>query len=86
MNEYIYFNNENKPIYAASKPMEFENQTLCVKLEFDNSFDRKLVLNAIFGNTKERINIKALNKRINALWDAVEYLRTELKYITTGKG
>jgi len=52
MKEYIYFNDKDEPAYSSSEPMEFEEQTLCIRLKFENESDRKLILDAIFGKPR----------------------------------
>tara|TARA_Y100001951_G_scaffold93975_1_gene90070 strand:- start:471 stop:671 length:201 start_codon:yes stop_codon:yes gene_type:complete len=49
MIEYIYFDDNNEPLYSSSDvPLEFEDQTLCVVLKFQSEFEREIILNAIF--------------------------------------
>ena len=49
MKEYIYFDNEEDAIYSSSEePLKYENNTLCVCLEFQNEKDKELILNSIF--------------------------------------
>ena len=47
--EYIYFDDDKEPIYSSSeKPLKYEDQTLCIVLEFQSKRERDIVLNAIF--------------------------------------
>ena len=51
--EYIYFNDDEEPIYSSSeKPLKYEDQTLCIVLEFQSKRERDIVLNAIFPDNK----------------------------------
>jgi hypothetical protein len=46
--EYIYFN-DDEPTYSSSyKPLKYEDQTLCIVLEFQTERERDIMLNAIF--------------------------------------
>jgi|10_taG_2_1085330.scaffolds.fasta_scaffold148229_3 hypothetical protein len=47
--EYIYFSDDEEPTYSSSdKPLKYENQTLCIVLEFQTERERDIMLNAIF--------------------------------------
>jgi len=57
--EYIYFDDNGDAIYSSSKPfsviysssgepLEYEDQTPCVCLEFHSETDKNMVLDAIF--------------------------------------
>ena len=47
--EYIYFDDNGDAIYSSSgEPLEYEDQTPCVCLEFHSETDKNMVLDAIF--------------------------------------
>ena len=48
--EYIYFNDNREPIYSSREPLEYEDQTLMVKLQFNTKEERRIILDAIFYN------------------------------------
>ena len=51
--EYIYFNDNREPIYSSREPLEYEDQTLMVKLQFNTKEERRIILDAIFGGNNE---------------------------------
>ena len=54
MKEYIYLNDDNEPIYSSSdKPLKFEEQTPCIVLNFESEWERKTILDSIFGKERE---------------------------------
>ena len=53
MKEYIYFDENEEPIYSSSnQPLECEDQTLCIVLKFQSERERDIILDAIFPNYK----------------------------------
>ena len=54
--EYIYFDDENNVDYSTREQDRYNNNQMCIRLQFDTKIDRTIVLNALFGKTKGETN------------------------------
>jgi len=51
--EYIYFDDENNVDYSTREQDRYNNNQMCIRLQFDTKIDRTIVLNALFGKRKQ---------------------------------
>ena len=52
--EYIYFDDENNVDYSTREQDRYNNNQMCIRLQFDTKIDRTIVLNALFGKKGDK--------------------------------
>jgi hypothetical protein len=51
MEQYIYLTDDKVPMYSSPEPMEFEDQTLAIKVTTESKEDMEMLLDLVFSTS-----------------------------------